>query len=82
MPHLTNLDVPSDEQIYEAGPWRIRSHWFDPDSTDPAKPPLLEVSLVRIGENGKDIHYWFYRPGKGCDIYPEYNGWRVHAWIG
>jgi hypothetical protein len=88
LPRLTNLDAPAGDQVYEVDDggkhWRIRSHWFDPESTDPTRPPLLEVVVTCVlPERGKSVHYWFYRPGTGNDCHPEYAAtWRVHAWVG
>ena len=90
MPRLgVSLYAPGDDVVYESkdgnDEWRIRSHWFDPESEDPTRLPLLEVvaTCVTMG-NGKwkSKHYWFYRPKTGCDNHPEYKGWRVHAWVG
>lgn len=82
-PRLAHLLTPTDEdETYEKGDWRVRSHWFDPHSEDPARPPMLEVTLTRKDANGKNLQYWFYRKDSGNDKYPEYAGWRVHAWIG
>lgn len=87
-PHLSNLDRPGPNEVYErtddlGDTWRVRTHWFDPESTDPQKPPLLEVTVTLTSNTrGKKFHAWFYRPKTGNDIHPEYNGWRVHAWVG
>lgn len=88
LPHLgVSLYVPGEDVVHEVkdgdDAWRIRSHWFDPESEDPTRLPLLEVVVTRTYKHhGKNLHYWFYRPGTGCDNHPEYKGWRVHAWIG
>lgn len=90
LPRLTTLNAPHHgDEVYEVEDegkqWRIRSHWFDPDSTDPQKPPMLEVTVTCVlPERGKSVHYWFYRSGSGNDVHPEYagTGWRVHAWVG
>ena len=68
-----------EETDENGGTWRIRAYWFDPESTDPARPPMLEV-FARKHSASKEIRFsaWFYRPGNGNNCHPEYKGWRVH----
>jgi hypothetical protein len=80
--YLTN---PSQEaRVHEwtdanGGNWRIRAYWFDPESTDPARPPMLEV-FARNHSYDRVVRFaaWFYQPGNGNECHPEYEGWRVH----
>lgn len=90
-PHLSYLTTDGPDEVYERAyendTWRVRSHWFpeNPDHPDPTmRPTMLEVSVVLTDHRrgGKKFHAWFYRPGTGNDVHPEYNGWRVHAWVG